>query len=288
MNPEKTILFGSDNASCLDIGLNSLRVLPAHTYNIITAARVSDMINIAKSLAFDLVILCFRNNQLALNDFFSFLNNAKPPLLCLTRQGGEKLTWQKNSIVFTFPLEQLGQSGYINSIINSIFLLRNSFINLSVEPATTSLDKRETQSSGHRDMSRTVLELDQKIDMLTKVKDRIASLYSRVDDPIRIELMNIVNSIKNSVHDNKLWEDFKLYFVKTNPNFLFRLDKKYHSLTEVDLKYCCYLKMNMSNDDIRSLLGINQESVRTHKYRLKKKLCLSPEQSLRNYLQSVN
>jgi len=38
--------------------------------------------------------------------------------------------------------------------------------------------------------------------------------------------------------------------------------------------------MNMSNDDIRALLGISQESVRTHKYRLKKKLSLGKDQSL--------
>jgi DNA-binding CsgD family transcriptional regulator len=45
--------------------------------------------------------------------------------------------------------------------------------------------------------------------------------------------------------------------------------------------------MNMTNDDIRNLLGINQESVRTHKYRLKKKMALSKEQDLLNYLRSV-
>jgi DNA-binding CsgD family transcriptional regulator len=46
--------------------------------------------------------------------------------------------------------------------------------------------------------------------------------------------------------------------------------------------------MNMTNDDIRALLGINIESVRTHKYRLKKKLFLSKEKSVRSFLQTVN
>jgi hypothetical protein len=43
----------------------------------------------------------------------------------------------------------------------------------------------------------------------------------------------------------------------------------------------------MSNDDIKNLLGINQESVRTHKYRLKKKMSLAPNQDLRSYLLTV-
>jgi DNA-binding CsgD family transcriptional regulator len=46
--------------------------------------------------------------------------------------------------------------------------------------------------------------------------------------------------------------------------------------------------MNMSNDHIGNLLGINQESVRTHKYRLKKKMSLPREQDLRTYLRSVD
>jgi DNA-binding CsgD family transcriptional regulator len=42
----------------------------------------------------------------------------------------------------------------------------------------------------------------------------------------------------------------------------------------------------MSNEDICKLLGINQESVRTHKYRLKRKLTLSKEENLQNFLQA--
>ncbi len=42
----------------------------------------------------------------------------------------------------------------------------------------------------------------------------------------------------------------------------------------------------MSNEDIRFILGINQESVRTHKYRLKKKMVLDKDQDLRMYIQS--
>jgi len=131
------------------------------------------------------------------------------------------------------------------------------------------------------------MELDQKVEVLMKVKDRIADLYPRVDDPTRTELTSIVNSIRQSANDNKLWEDFKLYFEKTNPDFLYLLVQRHPGLTPKDLKYCCYLKMNMANDDIRTLLGINQESVRTHKYRLKKKLVLPKEQDLRSYLRSV-
>ena len=98
--------------------------------------------------------------------------------------------------------------------------------------------------------------------------------------------MSIVNTIKMSRNDRKHWDDFKHYFEDINPSFLKHLSTKFPCLTAKDLKYCCYLKMNMSNEDIRLILGINQESVRTHKYRLKKKMVLAKHQDLRNYLQT--
>ena len=69
-------------------------------------------------------------------------------------------------------------------------------------------------------------------------------------------------------------------------NLLESYEKKFPCLTTKDLKYCCYLKMNMSNQDIRHILGINQDSVRMHKYRLKKKMTLSKKVDLRSYINS--
>ncbi len=243
---------------------------------------------IVKSLNPDLVILCFRNNQLVLDNFNSFVKKPEIPLLCLAR-GFENgtLYWPQNSIVFTAPLEHINNAGYLCSRINAIFLLKaesskkitiNTFADAAIQ---------YNQSDNIRNLSRYVMELDQKIEVLLKIKDRIADLYPRVDDPVRAELISIVNAIKMSANDNKLWDDFKLYFEQTNPDFLLSLAQKYPVLTPIDLKYCCYLKMNMSNDDIRNLLGINQESVRTHKYRLKKKMALSKEQDLRTYLRTA-
>lgn len=289
MKVEKLIIFGCDYSDIYDMAIISLRESVYYNYNIIPAPRVMDLINITKSMTPDIVILCYRNNQSALNDFISLVKKPGLPVLCIIKNDfTENFNWVKNSIVFTYHLENINQSGNLNSMINSIFLLSkektvniktNRFMDHAVE---------DSQSRNNRDMSKIVLELDQKVDVLLKVKERIASLYTQVDNPIRAELNHIVNSIRNSVTDNKLWEDFKLYFVKTNPNFLFLLAKQYPALTQIDLKYCCYLKMNMSNDDIRNLLGINQESVRTHKYRLKKKLFLQKDQSLRVFLQSLN
>jgi DNA-binding CsgD family transcriptional regulator len=286
MLKEKSIVIGCDNAVVMTDVINGLRQKSIFNKTIISAHRVADLIGIAKSLLPDLIILCFGNNQHALKDLSASLKKPEIPILCLTKRNErETLRWDQNSIVFTYPLENIHKEEYLHAQIQSIFLLK-TFNEVPEKP----ISKRIISSSPVSDtknLSRYVMELDQKVEILLKVKERIADLYPRVDDPTRVELNSIVNSIKSSVNDNKLWEDFKLYFEKTNPNFLLTLAEKHPELTMKDLKYCCYLKMNMTNNDIRNLLGINQESVRTHKFRLKKKMALPKELDLVNYLRSV-
>ena|SRR6218665_1968631 len=286
MPEEKCIIVGCDNTDVLSAVLYGMKS-PGFLHTVVSAARVSDLINIAKTMEPDLIILCFQNNQHVLNDLDTFVKKPQVPVICLARRkDSEALSWNSNCIVFSYALEHIHQKDYLGSRINSVFLLRQetpkknlhaSFVDAAMERPRKNTD----------DLSRYIMELDQKVEVLMKVKDRIADLYPRVDDPTRTELTSIVNSIRQSANDNKLWEDFKLYFEKTNPDFLYLLVQRHPGLTPKDLKYCCYLKMNMANDDIRTLLGINQESVRTHKYRLKKKLVLPKEQDLRSYLRSV-
>jgi len=288
MTEEKLIVIGCDDTVSLSAVLNRIKDVTSFAHNVISATRVSDLINISKSVAADLLILCFRNNQLALNDVTRLLNKPGLPILCLTRQfENSSLRWAAGSIVFTCPLEHINSGEYLSSRINSVFMLmalaapKQMANNFAV--SLTQIKKEDDS----RNMSRYVLELDKKVEVLQKVKERIADLYKHVDERTRAELTSIINAIKLSANDNKLWDDFKLHFEQTNPAFLRQLSAIYPSLTPIDLKYCCYLKMNMSNDDIKNILGINQESVRTHKYRLKRKMLLPADLDLRTYLKSV-
>lgn len=288
---QKSIVIGCDDTVTLSAVLKNIRETSAFAYNIISAARTADLLGITRSLNPDLVILCFRNNQPVLNDFNGIVQNPGLPIMCLGRRDdAETLWWNPAQIVFTSSLEHVQREDYLTARIQSIFLLgaRKEAVQPVRATFAEPVTQRQPSPAGGGELSRYVMELDQKVEVLTKVKDRIAGLYPEVNDTTRVELMSIVNSIKASANDTKLWDDFKVYFDRTNPGFLMTLANKHPELTPMDLKYCCYLKMNMSNDDIRSLLGINQESVRTHKYRLKKKMDLPREQDLVAYLRTVD
>lgn len=294
MSPLKSILIGCDDTVLLSVILNNCEDTPGCNYNVISVARISDLLRISQSLHPDLMVLCFRNNQLALDELDQFGRTTATPMLCLTgRAEAEELHWRKGHIVFTVAADHISKGEYLALRIHTIFLLstpagRGHTISSKQTEQRVSVMPDQRTSKDTNNLSRYVLELDQKVELLLKVKERIAELYPSVDDPTRQELMSIANTIKASANDNKLWDDFKVYFERTNPGFLMILANKHPELTPKDLKYCCYVKMNMSNDDIRNLLGINQESVRTHKYRLKKKMDLHRNQDLAAYLRTID
>lgn len=278
----ENILIGSDTSTSLASILKSLQEV--EQYSFITTTRTSDMIQLSKSINPILIILSFRDNQNVINSLMAYSREFFIPVLCLTQQNQyKKLQLPNANIIFTLSYEH-------GIKLNNLGVNVRSIVQMTQKRKKTS----EQNSSQHSlqthkqvtDLTRYTLELDQKKAMLDKIKDRIKQLYAEVDDSTKVQLMSIVNTIKIARNDRKHWDDFKRYFENINPNFLKKLSTKFPCLTAKDLKYCCYLKMNMSNEDIRLMLGINQESVRTHKYRLKKKMVLAKEQDLRNYIQT--
>ncbi|WP_394774790.1 helix-turn-helix transcriptional regulator [Flavobacterium sp.] len=289
MLEKRTILIGCDDTMVLTKVLNILSIISDFTFSTVSVSRAIDLNDTAKSLNPDLIILCFSRNQSIIND--PNFNSGKKdiPILCLTKSYEcESLCWSKNCIVFTYPYNQIDNTDFLIYRIQSIILLKKTEPKTKPTSTFAAAAFQKSDNDTIRELSHYVMELDQKVEVLRKVKERISYLYPNVDNSTRIELMSIVNSIKNVANDTKLWDDFKIYFEQSNPNFLLALAKKHPSLSSKDLKYCCYIKMNMSNNDITNLLGINQESVRTHKYRLKKKLTLEKEQDIISYLRTVS
>ena len=286
MHENKFIILASDDASRLSViqkGLESF-----HSYSFVSANRTTDLINLVKKLGPVLVVMSFRNNQMAIDNLNVFSKEISFPILCLAGKfENRNLNWASDTIVFTESIEEAASRNFLHSRVSSILQLvlqtSKTAGQLSLIPERSSPDLLKY----NKDLSRLVLELDQKGRALTKVKELIKKLCGEVPESTRTELISIVNAIKVSTSDQKHWRDFKIYFENINPDFIQMLSERHPSLTPTDLKYCCYLKMNMSNNEIRHILGINQESVRTHKYRLKKKMTLSKEQNLRSYVGSI-
>lgn len=84
------------------------------------------------------------------------------------------------------------------------------------------------------------------------------------------------------IDDN--WEHFAHHFDKVHNDFLIVLKSRYPNLTPSELKLCAYLRMNLSNKEIAQLINISTRGVEIARYRLRKKLGLTKEVNLFEFL----
>ena len=281
------IIIVSDVPLALTTIVKSLEAIQGYTY--LTTTRIKDAFQLATSINPKLIITYLRNNTHLDKEITYFQKAQAIPILCLLRKHDpQQFHTLSSPIVFTQYFEESNKSQYLVRNITSILRLVQ-LVHTTKDTKTSDTKSGLTPARDtNKNLARYTMELDQKITLLTKVKDHIKRIYPQVDESTRRKLMTIVNTIKMAMSDKKHWEDFKVYFEGINPKFLKKLAQHYPDLTAKDLKYCCYLKMNMSNEDICHILGINQESVRTHKYRLKKKMTLPKSQDLRSYIRSFS
>lgn len=77
---------------------------------------------------------------------------------------------------------------------------------------------------------------------------------------------------------------FIIRFKEVYPDFYNRLMSECADLTAYDMKFCALLKLNFSNKDIAEYENITLRSTEARRYRLKKKLGLSPETDLKKWI----
>ncbi len=124
------------------------------------------------------------------------------------------------------------------------------------------------------------------IQMIEKneILDEIKNIISKKTPNSESELRKLVS--KYNVQDNN-WRDFDNYFESVNKNFYTRLKQKYPDISSNDLKICALIKLNLSIKEMASILNISPDSVKTARHRLRKKLQLTTEENLTEFILSV-
>ncbi len=150
------------------------------------------------------------------------------------------------------------------------------------------------------------LEAKQKIEKLQKekiaAKERELSSYSLALSNKNNILLQIANTIdrddtkaigeirrviKNNLNTDNVWQDFVMHFDKVHPEFFIRIKNTGTDLSENDLRLCAYLRISMSTKQIAQMLNVSPESIRMHRYRVKKKLGLAEEQNLDDFIRNI-
>lgn len=100
-------------------------------------------------------------------------------------------------------------------------------------------------------------------------------------------LNNTIKQIDYIIENNDEWEQLKLHFDTVFSGFYDYLLSKCPALTEIELRHCMFIKLHIQTKEIARILSVDPRSVQTARYRIKKKLNLTEEEDLRNFLITI-
>lgn len=127
-------------------------------------------------------------------------------------------------------------------------------------------------------LSAVTFQMVQKNELLMELKER---LEADKDADGNNPLHRLINKGLN--HDRE-WAHFNASFEGLNRNFYSRLKQAYPDISPNDLKICALIKMNLSIKEMSVILNISPDSVKTARYRLRKKLQLNSEDNLTDFI----
>lgn len=119
------------------------------------------------------------------------------------------------------------------------------------------------------------------------ISDLIEKLLEMNQEQGNQKINELVIHLKEILRNNNEHDQFIINFAKANPGLLDKIKKIHPNLSESDLKFLAYIRMNMSNREIASLMNITPDSCKKRKNRISKKLNLPSSAELYNYVSKL-
>lgn len=125
-----------------------------------------------------------------------------------------------------------------------------------------------------KELAATTMHIIQKNELLHRIKKEL-------DMGNTDRAMSIIDV---SLADEKEWKKFEANFDNLHAHFFRNLRQRYPTLTDNDLRFCAYLRLNLSSKDIASLMNISLKGVEAARARIRKKISLPSSESLTAFM----
>ncbi len=136
----------------------------------------------------------------------------------------------------------------------------------------------------NRELTAYALNFIQKNDLLQELHEKVRSIKMGTPADQKKSLAELESLIRTHSSIDRDWEDFKMVFEEVHPDFHMKLVENHPELSANDLKICALTRLNLNIKETAGILNISPESVKTARYRLRKKLGLEPDEELLPYL----
>lgn len=124
------------------------------------------------------------------------------------------------------------------------------------------------------DLAKYSLIEAQRNNILDKLRDKITQMRIASSDMKKSDYWELMQIIDEGGMSSDAWGTFYNNFDMVHDSFFVNLSTRYPSLSQTDLRYCAYLRLNMSTKEIAKATGVTVKGVEAAKGRLRKKMSI--------------
>jgi tetratricopeptide (TPR) repeat protein len=219
-------------------------------------------------LAAGISYFIYRSKKLAANNFIQ-----KEKLLVAQKENAETSLALAEEKINNAELELLAEQDEKEQI-----LLREKL------QTAENLRLQNDIGTKQKEIVTNILNIQQKNTLLEELRKELATMAQKGTEDTQDTIKSMRRSIKNNIGFDEGWDKVKLHFEDVHNDFFEKLKTIAPDLTQNELKQCAYIKINMGTKEVASLLGIDAQSVRMSRYRMKKKLKLAEAEDLNSFI----
>ena len=182
------------------------------------------------------------------------------------------------------PIDDVELLARVNS---ALMLCEEMKKNIKLETELLRKEKEEAQKeilANKQALAKLTLRIIQNNELNTRLFDQLGETNLECN---KHNVNRIISKFKTD-SKNINWQEFDVLFEQVHNNFYDKLSSHFEDLTSNERKLCVFYKLNMTSKEICSLTLQNQNALKKARSRLRKKIELSPKQSLNQFLQQFS
>ena len=136
----------------------------------------------------------------------------------------------------------------------------------------------------NRKLSAKALYLSGRNEMIEEMVQSLSNLEPVSQNNL---IKNHIKALKEHLKSDSEWDEFIVHFEEVNQGLLTVLKERHPQLNANDIRFICYVYMNLSFKEIGAILNITQEACRKRKERISTKMDIDKNTSFYEYLSSI-
>lgn len=166
-------------------------------------------------------------------------------------------------------------TAFLLLLIISIFIVKLKHNQIKGKQMKLDLQAKELIS-----FTQSLIEKDNFID---EIRQELSQMQHEIN---KSKIENVEQLLTTKLSTENDWVRFKQRFEVLYPDFFMNLQKQFPQLSPTEVKICAIEKLGIKDAEAGDILGVNPESVKKSRYRLRKSLSDTEKLALKSFIET--